>query len=168
MKRWRDQGLHVPYIAVNVAGRQLEHENFLETVIRTLEENGLQGDSLELEICENYIMRQPQQVIALLKKLQEFKVRIAIDDFGTGQTSLGQLKRIPIDTLKVDQSFVIISIQTPTMQQLSPQSMPWEKTWVITQLQKGWKAKRRNALFSARVISLVKAISMDAPWMQRH
>ncbi|MES9875713.1 MAG: EAL domain-containing protein [Candidatus Sedimenticola sp. PURPLELP] len=106
LKRWREQELNLPLVAVNVAGRQLESESFLDTVTEVLEENGLSGESLELEICENYIMRQPAQTISLLKKLREIGVRIAIDDFGTGQTSLGQLKSIPIDTLKVDQSFV--------------------------------------------------------------
>ncbi|MET0101910.1 MAG: EAL domain-containing protein [Sedimenticola sp.] len=106
LKRWRESGFDVPLIAVNVAGRQLENDGFLDLVASTLDQNGLAGNALELEICENYIMRQPAQTIALLKKLQAIDVRIAIDDFGTGQTSLGQLKRLPVDTLKVDQSFV--------------------------------------------------------------
>jgi diguanylate cyclase len=93
-------------VAVNVSARQLQQPDFVQQVATALAESGLQPGLLELEITEGAAMRQPSSMAAILRDLKRLGVRLAIDDFGTGYSSLSYLQRFPVDTLKVDQSFV--------------------------------------------------------------
>ncbi len=102
---WRDQGIEVPKISVNLSVRQLERADILETVQSALRESGLQASALELEITESVIM-QADDAISALESLSALGVRLSVDDFGTGYSSLAYLKLLPIDTLKIDRSFV--------------------------------------------------------------
>jgi diguanylate cyclase (GGDEF)-like protein len=104
--RWRQAGDGLEQVSVNVAGRQIQRGDFVATVRRTLEETGLPPEALELEITESFIMEQAEQAISVLEGLRGLGVSLAIDDFGTGYSSLSYLKRLPIDKLKVDRSFV--------------------------------------------------------------
>ena len=101
--RARRPDLHV---AVNVSPRQFLDERFVADVQGILAETGLPPAGLELEITENLLVQDVRRALAVLTALKALGVRIAIDDFGTGYASLGQLKTFPIDTLKVDRSFV--------------------------------------------------------------
>ncbi|MFA5322730.1 MAG: EAL domain-containing protein [Smithella sp.] len=103
---WQRQGLPPVCMAVNLSLRQLLDENLLNDIKTTLQETGLKPNLLELEITESMVMHNPQRLISLLKKIKEIGVRLAIDDFGTGYSSLAQLKNFPVDTLKVDRSFI--------------------------------------------------------------
>jgi diguanylate cyclase (GGDEF)-like protein/PAS domain S-box-containing protein len=103
---WRDGGAGFCDIAVNISGKQIENKGFLEMVAQVIGETGIEPRHLELEITESRIMRRAEQTMELLKHLRELGVRIAIDDFGTGYSSLSYLKRLPIDTLKIDRSFI--------------------------------------------------------------
>ncbi|MGB5080931.1 MAG: EAL domain-containing protein [Burkholderiales bacterium] len=105
-KSWRAQGLPPLRIAVNLSARQFSHENLLEDVERVLNETGLDPAALELEITESMVMHDPERAAMLLGKLKTMGVGISIDDFGTGYSSLSYLKRFPIDSLKIDRSFV--------------------------------------------------------------
>jgi len=107
LKSWQQQGLPLDRIAVNISAVQLHYGNFIETVIDSLNSSGLDPHCLELEITESMIMKETERAISILNELRELGVTIAIDDFGTGHSSLGQLKRLPIDKLKIDRSFVI-------------------------------------------------------------
>ena len=91
-------------VAVNLSSRQLEQDDFPERVERLLEETGLAPGRLELELTESIAARESN--LEVLSRLRDIGVRIAIDDFGTGYSSLQLLKRLPVDTLKIDQSFV--------------------------------------------------------------
>ena len=91
-------------VAVNISGRQLDHEEFPQRVRTILEETGLAPHRLELELTES--LAASDSALAGLRRLREMGVRTAIDDFGTGYSSLTLLKRLPVDTLKIDQSFV--------------------------------------------------------------
>ncbi|HEY0633777.1 MAG TPA: EAL domain-containing protein, partial [Gammaproteobacteria bacterium] len=82
------------------------HALLVDRVAQLLEQSGLPGDALELELTESILMQQAEQTIETLHRLKAIGVHIAIDDFGTGYSSLGYLKRFPIDTLKMDQSFI--------------------------------------------------------------
>jgi diguanylate cyclase (GGDEF)-like protein len=104
-KRWRDAGLSVPRIAVNLSGRQLNDPGLVSTVGRVLEETGLDPASLELEITEGMI-ENADEAVKILHGLSAMGVKLAIDDFGTGYSSLSYLKSFPINTLKIDQTFV--------------------------------------------------------------
>lgn len=103
---WQDAGLGPGRVSINLSSRQFTGPDFLESIKRTLAETGLSPDSLELEITENVIMDNAQQTIETLQSLHAMGTRLAIDDFGTGYSSLSYLKRFPIDTLKIDRSFI--------------------------------------------------------------
>ncbi len=103
---WQEKGYPARRIAVNISARQFRQPQFMETVAGILEESGLAPEWLELEITESIAMEDGDVSVAQLRKLKELGVRIAIDDFGTGFSSLNYLRRLPIDVLKIDQSFV--------------------------------------------------------------
>ncbi|HXI61148.1 MAG TPA: EAL domain-containing protein [Pyrinomonadaceae bacterium] len=105
-RQWHDRGLAGFRIAVNVSPRQLQANNFVETVARILKDAGLPPEFLEIEVTETSFMQNPEAGIDALTRLKKMGVRIAIDDFGTGYSSLAYLKRLPIDSVKLDASFV--------------------------------------------------------------
>jgi diguanylate cyclase (GGDEF)-like protein len=105
-KRWRDQGFAPVQIAVNISARQFHDQDLAQTVIRILEETGLPPNYLELELTESSIMQNAEFAAGMLNRLKSRGINISIDDFGTGFSSLASLKRLPIDALKIDQSFV--------------------------------------------------------------
>lgn len=103
---WRDAGLIVPIVSVNLSARQFQQDDLVQTVRQALEEHGIPGRALELEVTESAMMRDVDAAVETLHQLKKLDVRIALDDFGTGYSSLNYLKRLPIDHLKIDQSFV--------------------------------------------------------------
>jgi EAL domain-containing protein (putative c-di-GMP-specific phosphodiesterase class I) len=105
-KAWQDQGFAPFCVAVNLAASQFSQPGIIELVARVLDETGLAPQYLELEITESVMLRDTELVIKNLERLHGLGVKLAIDDFGTGYSSLSYLKRLPIDKLKVDQSFV--------------------------------------------------------------
>ena len=106
-REWQDMGLSKSRrMAINLSARQFSDKGFLDMVNRVLAETGLAAQCLELEITETQVMRHTDGMIQLLNKLSEMGVQLAIDDFGTGYSSLSYLKRLPIQKLKIDQSFV--------------------------------------------------------------
>ena len=93
-------------VAVNLSARQLQHEDLVEQVRDILFDTGLAPQCLRLEITESVVMADAGQALDILERLRSLGVRVAVDDFGTGYSSLSYLHRLPIDTLKVDKSFV--------------------------------------------------------------
>jgi PAS domain S-box-containing protein len=94
-------------VSVNVSGRQFAEPGLLEHVRGALEASGLQPDALRLEITETAVMQNAETALAMLQRLREMGVGLKLDDFGTGYSSLTYLHRFPIDTLKIDRSFVM-------------------------------------------------------------
>jgi diguanylate cyclase (GGDEF)-like protein/PAS domain S-box-containing protein len=105
-RRWRTAGGPPPRVAVNLSALQFRQRNLASMVWTVLSESGIPPGCLELEITESAAMINAEQTIGVLSALREMGVRIAIDDFGTGHAALSYLKRFPIDTLKIDRSFV--------------------------------------------------------------
>ena len=116
LKRWQDEGFKPITVAVNVSGRQFDQKNLIEVVDGALRDAGLSPRCLELEITESTIMRNPDEAVRTLLALKERGIEIAIDDFGTGYSSLSYLKRLPLDFLKIDQSFVRNLASSPSDQ----------------------------------------------------
>ena len=108
MQRWNE--LHSPTnplsISVNLSGRQFTHSNLLEQITQILDATGLDPRLLKLEITESVVMESVENAAGTLEKLRALGVELSIDDFGTGYSSLSYLHRLPIDTLKIDRSFV--------------------------------------------------------------
>ena len=97
---------HLSYVAVNVSPHQFQLKNFVAQVSSCIAEAGIDAGQLELELTEGVLIQNIGDTLEKLKALKALGVRIAIDDFGTGYSSLNYLKRFPLDTLKIDQSFV--------------------------------------------------------------
>jgi diguanylate cyclase (GGDEF)-like protein/PAS domain S-box-containing protein len=105
-KAWQDSGLPLIEMAVNVSSVEFRNDQFLGSISAILKETGLDPGYLELELTESVLMQHAEFSVPVLQKLKAMGVRLAIDDFGTGYSSLSYLRQFPIDTLKVDQSFI--------------------------------------------------------------
>ena len=105
-RAWQDRGLGRLRIAVNISARHFQQKDFLDRLLEILGETRLDPTCLELELTETSIMENTESAVKLLTQLRKLGVRVAIDDFGTGYSSLSYLKRLPIDTVKLDRSFV--------------------------------------------------------------
>lgn len=106
VSQWYAKGLNPGIIALNLAMKQLAKEDFIDVLNTMFEECKFQPQWLELEVTEGEIMKNPQNAIEVLKKISNMGIELAVDDFGTGYSSLSYLKRLPIDKLKIDKSFV--------------------------------------------------------------
>ncbi|MBI2749795.1 MAG: EAL domain-containing protein [Burkholderiales bacterium] len=105
MVRWDAQGIHVPRVAVNASAMELR-EGYVQTVEAALAKHGVAPQRLEIEITESSLASDNSGAIAILQALRRKGISIAVDDFGVGYSSMGQLRRMPIDTLKIDKCFV--------------------------------------------------------------
>lgn len=106
-KAWQQAGFGPVVVSVNISSRQFDQKNLIEVVTQALRDANLSPHYLELEITESTIMRDPEEAITTLHRLRNMGVRISVDDFGAGYSSLNYLKRVPLDALKIDRSFVM-------------------------------------------------------------
>ncbi|MFO7665098.1 MAG: PAS domain S-box protein [Desulfobacterales bacterium] len=106
IRTWQDAGFKEMNVALNISSYQFDKQNLLEIVKKALQDTMISPQCLQLEITESTIMRNPDKAIKILTDLNALGIGIAIDDFGTGYSSLSHLKRLPLDSLKIDQSFV--------------------------------------------------------------
>lgn len=106
VRAWQDSGLLVVPVSVNISAVEFRHKHFIEGVAQILKETGMLPGHLELELTESILMQDAKSSESVLESLKAMGMQLAIDDFGTGYSSLSYLKRFPINTLKIDQSFV--------------------------------------------------------------
>ncbi|MCK4737845.1 MAG: EAL domain-containing protein [Sulfurimonas sp.] len=106
ISKWYEEGLNPGVLALNLAIKQLHQKDFIDVVDNLIKETNYKAEWLELEVTESQIMTHPENAIAKLTEISDMNIEIAIDDFGTGYSSLSYLKRLPIDKLKIDQSFI--------------------------------------------------------------
>lgn len=105
--QWDGAGCHVPRVAVNLAVQQIEGGQLVRQIKQAMQEQGIHGERLELEVTESTIMREPDKATEAMIEFRQLGIKLAIDDFGTGYSSLAYLKRLPLDRLKIDRSFVM-------------------------------------------------------------
>jgi len=106
LKQWYDEGLNPGILALNLTIKQLRQDDFISMLQEMMADTGCLSQWLELEVTEGEVMQNPQQAVRVLKDVSALGIKLAIDDFGTGYSSLAYLKRLPVDKLKIDQSFV--------------------------------------------------------------
>ena len=106
MVAWKKAGIALDYMAVNLAGQQIHESSLLPKIEQVIKNTGCDARWLELEITETFIMQRIGHAIETLDKIKQLGVSMAIDDFGTGYSSLSYLRRLPVDKLKIDRSFV--------------------------------------------------------------
>jgi diguanylate cyclase (GGDEF)-like protein len=104
-RRWHEQGMHLS-MAVNLSASQFHQSELVAELGSILKSTGMAPQALELEITESMVMKDPERAVTIMEALRRMGVRLSIDDFGTGHSSLGYLKRFPINQLKVDRTFV--------------------------------------------------------------
>ncbi len=109
---WREQGKSIP-VSVNLSAITLKHESFLPNMESLLEANPLPIGYLELEVLESVTQQEAEQITAKLERCRDLGLSIALDDFGTGASSLVHLQQLPFDTIKMDQRFVRLLLETP-------------------------------------------------------
>jgi EAL domain-containing protein (putative c-di-GMP-specific phosphodiesterase class I) len=105
-RAWAGEGLPLLRIAVNLSARQFVSPTLLDDVMQTIAETEMNARLIEFEVTESMMMREPEEAVKLLRDLKAIGVRLTIDDFGTGYSSLAYLKRLPIDCVKIDASFI--------------------------------------------------------------
>jgi len=103
---WRARRLPLPRVAINLSAQQFADLSLIENLNRALSESGCDPSSLEFEITESVVMTDPEQALHLLEQIKTYGITLAIDDFGTGHSSLAYLKRFPVDSVKIDCTFV--------------------------------------------------------------
>jgi len=105
LKQWTDDGVELNRLSINVSPRQFHQSDFVDRVIRILSETGAEPTKLEMEITEGAVMMNVESAIDKMHALKKLGIQFAIDDFGTGYSSLAYLKKLPLDRIKIDQSF---------------------------------------------------------------
>ena len=105
-RAWQEAGMPAISVAVNLSALQFHQKDLAQVVARVLEDSGLAAEYLDLELTESAVMRDAEDSIATMHVLKGIGLKLSLDDFGTGYSSLNQLKRFPLDKLKIDQSFV--------------------------------------------------------------
>jgi EAL domain-containing protein (putative c-di-GMP-specific phosphodiesterase class I) len=114
---WRQHHEVVP-VSVNLSARMLHEARFADTVKELLDSSGVAAEQLELEITESVIMADPARALEILTQISRMGVRLSIDDFGTGYSSLAYLKKLPVNAVKIDKSFVLHMTEDPNDAQI--------------------------------------------------
>lgn len=118
IKQWKSQGINTNRVSINLSAQQFKEENFVERVKQILEEYELSGEDIEWEITESILLEDLNAVSEVLVALKELGSTISIDDFGTGYSSLQYLQKLPVDTLKIDRSFILELGDNPSEESL--------------------------------------------------
>ena len=106
LKNWKKSGIKIEKLSLNLAVQQLEQPDILDFLKQTIKDTECEGHWLCLEVTESQIMKNPEKSVSLLEKISELGIKISIDDYGTGYSSLSYLKKLPVDELKIDRTFI--------------------------------------------------------------
>jgi diguanylate cyclase (GGDEF)-like protein/PAS domain S-box-containing protein len=160
---WQRQGLSPVRMGVNLSLRQLMDDNLIEDISAALEESGMAPNLLELEITESMALHNPARQLALMTKLKEMGLRIAIDDFGTGYSALAQLKHFPIDTLKVDRSFIRNLPHDPENKAITEAIIAMGKTLSLTVVAEGVETLEQDDFLREKVCDEMQGFYFSKP-----
>lgn len=118
-KQWLDAGYDIGVLSINLSMIQLNNDDFIDFVKNTIKVSRIPTKNLMFEVLETQVMRNPEHAIIMLQQLKNLGIKLAIDDFGTGHSSLAYIKRLPIDKLKIDQSFIMDALVDKDDQELT-------------------------------------------------
>jgi len=160
---WRRAGLEPMKIAVNLSARQFAQENILENILNILDEAKLAPEWIELEITETTIMQNLNQAVRTLRAMQDAGFHLSMDDFGTGYSSMSYLKKFPLDTLKIDQSFVAGMGQNPTDAAITQAIIALAKSLHLHTIAEGVETQAQLDLLKAQGCEQVQGYLVSRP-----
>ena len=160
---WQRDGLPPLCIAVNLSARQFTDESLLKDIIAALTDSGMQSELLEIEITESLVMQNPDEAVKILSAIKQIGVRIAIDDFGIGYSSLAQIKRFPIDTLKVDRSFIRDFAENTEDRAIIEAIIAMGKTLSLTVVAEGVETREQQEFLSERACDAMQGFYFSKP-----
>jgi diguanylate cyclase (GGDEF)-like protein len=160
---WQRQGLPPTCIAVNLSPRQFSNDKLLDDIAAVLEESGMPPNQLELEITEGMVIGDTEAAVQLLGAIKKMGVRLAIDDFGTGYSSLGQLKNFPIDTLKVDRSFIRDIVSNTEDRAITEAIIAIGKTLSLTVIAEGVETAEQEAFLRSHACDEMQGYHFSKP-----
>lgn len=150
-------------VAVNISPRQFSAVDILDLVRRTTSATGANPANLDVEITESTLMRDPEKVAKLLRRLKDLGIRLSIDDFGTGYSSLGYLKHFPLDTLKIDRSFISDIADGSRNEAIAVTIITLAHSMGMTALAEGVEHARQNELLKSLGCDLVQGFYYSRP-----
>src|SRR6185436_3645051 len=160
---WQRAGLAPVCVAVNLSPRQFADENLLMDIDTVLQETGMDPSLLELEITESMVMGNVDRAARLLGAIKERGIRLAIDDFGTGYSSLAQIKRFPIDTLKVDRSFIRELQTDPEDRAITQAIISMGKTLSLTVVAEGVETEEQQTFLREHACDEMQGFYFSKP-----
>ncbi len=162
-KAWQKAGLPPMSVAVNISARQFQTPGLADVVARILKETGLDPRWLELEITEGAVMQNADYTNVVLRHLKEMGVRVALDDFGTGYSSLSYLKKFPIQTLKIDQSFVRDMTTDPSAAAIANTVIVLAHSLKLSVVAEGVETKEQENLLRANQCDIIQGYHLTNP-----
>ncbi|HTP74707.1 MAG TPA: EAL domain-containing protein [Burkholderiaceae bacterium] len=160
---WQRSGLPPVRVSVNLSPRQLADPDLVAAVRAVLADTGLAPDLLELEVTESSVMHNVERALEVLTALKRMGLRLAIDDFGTGYSSLAQLKRFPIDTLKVDRSFIRELPSDSEDKAIAEAIIAMGKTLSLTVVAEGVETREQQEFLRERACDQVQGFYFSRP-----
>lgn len=166
-RKWQDAGLPPLKIAVNVSAQQFRQQDFSDTVRYALVDTGLEPRWLELELTESCIIEDIEESVEILGELRGLGVGISIDDFGTGYSSLSYLCKLPIDTLKIDQSFVFNLLEKPENKSIVTAIISFAHSLRLDVIAEGVETAQQLAFLTAMRCTAVQGYLLSKPLTQQ-
>ncbi|HZW21215.1 sensor domain-containing protein [Noviherbaspirillum sp.] len=160
---WQREGLPPVCMAVNLSVRQFADEDLLGDIAAILRETGMPPGLLELEITEGMVVHNPEHAQRLLRAIKQMGVRLAIDDFGAGYSALGQLKHFPIDTLKVDRSFIRDVVDNPGDKAITGAIISMGKTLNLTVVAEGVETVEQESFLKEHACDQMQGFLFSKP-----
>ena len=160
---WQRAGLPPVCMAVNLTARQFADEHLVHDVAGALEDTSMDPRLLEIEFAENVLMYHPQEAVKVLKAIKGLGVRIAIHNFGAGYSALAQIEHFPIDTLKVDRSFVRGLAEDARSQVIMRAIFAMARALSLTVVAEGVETKEQQAFLSNHACNAVQGFHFSKP-----
>ena len=148
MSEWKRDGHQSVRVSVNISANQIQHENLVEKISALQTRYDIAGTDLELEITEGVLVSNIEKTVEVLESLRALGLTISIDDYGTGYSSLSYMKKLPVDVLKIDRSFVVDLCSDPADQAIVKSTIVMARSLGMTVIAEGVEDSGQFALLS--------------------